>query len=244
MVSSSTLQHCIIISSIAGCTCDGLNGRDGRDGRDGVPGPRGEKGETGPPGPPGPPGSTGGTTYVRWGRTSCPEVDGTEMLYYGRAGKAGHSDTGGGINHQCFPNNPQYSVYSPGVESVRSSIFGVEFGGPTSTLSKTLGVNLWDNAPCAVCHVNTRVANIMIPARMTCPEGWTREYHGYLMAERNTHASPSLFECVDPDPEVIPGLAGNEDPSGYFIHSEVDCTTMGCPPYDAEKEVTCVVCTK
>lgn len=62
------------------------------------------------------------------------------------------------------------------------------------------------------------------------------------MAERDTHNSPSLFECVDSDAEGAAGASGTI--SGYFIHVEVDCNTLGCPPYDAEKELTCVVCTK
>ncbi|CAI8046156.1 hypothetical protein GBAR_LOCUS25510, partial [Geodia barretti] len=66
-----------------------LRGRDGRDGRDGCPGPKGspgatgEKGDTGPQGPPGP--SSGGVTYIRWGRTTCPNTTGTELVYSGRA---------------------------------------------------------------------------------------------------------------------------------------------------------------
>ena len=66
-----------------------LQGRDGRDGRDGEPGPRGlpgrdgkngekgVKGELGAQGLPGP--RSGGATYVRWGRTICPNVTGTTV---------------------------------------------------------------------------------------------------------------------------------------------------------------------
>ena len=39
------------------------------------------------------------------------------------------------------------------------------------------------NAPCAVCHVSTRVAVLMIPAWRHCPSQWTLEYTGYLMSE-------------------------------------------------------------
>ena len=66
-----------------------LQGRDGRDGRDGEPGPRGlpgrngkngEKGLKGGPGAQGLPGPrSGGDTYVRWGRTTCPNVTGTML---------------------------------------------------------------------------------------------------------------------------------------------------------------------
>ena len=68
-----------------------LRGRDGRDGRDGIPGLRGFPGIDGPigigmPGPQGPPGANCcGVTYVRWGRTICPNTPGTELVYTGRA---------------------------------------------------------------------------------------------------------------------------------------------------------------
>ena len=94
-----------------------LRGRDGRDGRDGVPGPhgpqgqRGEQGVAGPRGPQGqkgeqrvagPPGPrNGGVVYTRWGKTSCPNVTGTELVYAGRAGGSWFAHTGGGANYLC-----------------------------------------------------------------------------------------------------------------------------------------------
>ena len=65
-----------------------LQGRDGRDGLDGVPGPRGpqgqrgEAGATGPQGPPSP--KSGGVVYTRWGKTSCTNASGTQLVYVGR----------------------------------------------------------------------------------------------------------------------------------------------------------------
>ena len=64
----------------------GLPGRDGRDGNNGLQGEKGERDATGPAGPPGP--SIGGLVYTRWGKTSCPNVTGTELVYQGKAGRA------------------------------------------------------------------------------------------------------------------------------------------------------------
>ena len=181
-----------------------LKGRDGRDGvtgRDGLPGPpgapgqdgldgtngqKGDKGERGDPGvvgPPGPPGPvSGGATYIRWGRTSCPSITGTSLLYNGRAAKSFFTQKGGGGNYQCLPNNPEYGGSTPGVQGY-SPIYGVEYmyelpnGSP---FSDSLHEN---NVPCAVCHVSTRSAVLMIPAWRHCPSGWTVEYTGYLMSE-------------------------------------------------------------
>ena len=79
-----------------------LRGRDGRDGRDGLPGPRGLPGVDGMNGMQGDPGlqgpSSGGVTYVRWGRTTCPNTPGTELVYTGRAAGSSWDISGGGGN--------------------------------------------------------------------------------------------------------------------------------------------------
>ena len=100
-----------------------LRGRDGRDGRDGEPGPRGpagakgEKGATGPQGPPGP--SSGGVTYIRWGRTTCPNTTGTELVYSGRAAGTYHTHQGGTNDNLCLPSTPEYSTYRPVSRDIR-----------------------------------------------------------------------------------------------------------------------------
>ena len=113
-----------------------LRGRDGRDGRDGEPGPRGlpgrdgntgpkgEKGDMGEQGPPGP--SSGGVTYIRWGRTTCPNTAGTELVYAGRAAGTHYNQKGGTNDYLCLPEEPQYLEYKPGVQGV-SPIHGAEY---------------------------------------------------------------------------------------------------------------------
>ena len=72
-----------------------LRGRDGRDGRDGVPGPRGPQGQKGDQGVAGLPGPrNGGVVYTRWGKSSCPSVSGTTLVYAGRAGGTYYSHKG------------------------------------------------------------------------------------------------------------------------------------------------------
>ena len=94
-----------------------LRGRDGRDGRDGVPGPRGPQGQRGEQGVAGPPGPrNGGVVYTRWGKTSCPNDTGTELVYAGRAGGSHQMSTGGGANYLCMPNDPDYLGHQSGVQ--------------------------------------------------------------------------------------------------------------------------------
>ena len=227
-----------------------LRGRDGRDGMPGLPGrdgkcgEQGEKGEPGPQGPPGPPGPrSGGVVYTRWGRTTCPEVEGTELVYEGTAAGSRYNARGGASNYLCMPGNPIYSNFTAGTQGY-SRLFGVEyelpFGGPLSSAHD-------HNAPCAVCYIAPRETVLMIPGTIECPSSWTLEYAGYLMSSPTDYPSPPsyrmMFECVDKDPESVPGGAG-DDEDVFFSHIEATCTGLACLPYDAEKEVTCVVCSR
>ena len=110
-----------------------LRGRDGRDGRDGVPGPRGPQGQKGDQGVAGPPGPrSGGVVYTRWGKSSCPNVSGTTLLYAGRAGGSWWQQKGGAANYLCMPDNPDYLSYQPGVQGY-NYVYGAEYetgGGP------------------------------------------------------------------------------------------------------------------
>ena len=223
--------------------CDPTRGRDGRDGRDGMPGasgPPGRDGRDGERGEPGPLGSrTGGVTYTRWGKTTCPDVPGTQMVYSGRTGGSWYGHTGGGANYLCMPDIPEYGRYSPGVQGW-TRIFGTEY----QTTNALLPQRQNNNVPCVVCDASTRERVLMIPARLTCPDTWTREYNGYLMSSyHGDHHYRTMFECVDGEPDAIPGLAANTD-GAVFYHAEASSNGMPSPPYDPQKELTCVVCTK
>ena len=215
-----------------------LQGRDGRDGRDGVPGPRGPQGQKGDQGVAGPPGPrNGGVVYTRWGKSSCPSVSGTTLVYTGRAGGTYPSHKGGAANYLCMPDDPDYLSYTPGVQGW-SYVYGAQY----ETGGAPLGAVYHHNVPCAVCYASTRVAVTMIPAKTQCPSTWTLEYSGYLMSEGYTHHR-TLYECVDKNPDSVPGSASNAD-GVLFYHVEANCNGMLCPPYDPQKELTCAVCTK
>ena len=99
------------------------------------------------------------------------------------------------------------------------------------------------SVPGAVCYTLTQRIVVMIPAQYTCPQSWTREYYGYLMGNRNNYHR-TMFECVDISSQSLPGSEADTD-GALFYHTEVKCTHgISCPPYDAQKEVTCVVRTK
>ena len=216
-----------------------MPGPRGVAGRDGKTGPQGMKGDTGPQGPPGP--RSGGVTYVRWGRTTCPDTEGTEVVYTGRAAGSHWSHKGGGANYQCVTEEPANFDFGPGTAEA-SYIYSAEYRAWGNVPSSNFPLDNHD-VPCTVCYVTTRETVLMIPGKYTCPENWTREYYGYLMAERYNHHR-STFECVDAEPETAD--SGHANLAGaVFYHVEPRCGSLPCPPYDEEqKEMTCAVCTR
>ena len=64
------------------------------------------------------------------------------------------------------------------------------------------------------------------------------------MAAHDGHNGRTLFECIDHQPESVPGLDGYDDNNALYYPVEATCNSLSCPPYDAEKEVTCVICTR
>ena len=160
-------------------------------------------------------------------------------MYSGRAAGSHYSHKGGGSDILCLPDDPEYSDYAPGVQG-HSSIYGVDYwphkGQPLYDVQQ-------HNMPCAVCSGN-RSKVLMIPAKMSCSPGWQREYYGYLMGPHTTGNYRAAFICVDKDPERVPGQYHDNPKSNDPHHVEAMCDGLSCPPYDQEKEVTCVVCTE
>ena len=233
--------HTYICMYASLCSHPGTPGTPGRDGRDGEKGEKGMIGQTGGQGPPGP--SGGGVAYTRWGRTTCPTTSGTTLVYEGLAAGSHYNHYGGGANVICIVKDPKYN---PGTTTVNRNwgiLYGSEYEIHTGqALNRGLRHN--HNVPCAVCHVSTRSSQIMVPGTYQCPSGWTPEYSGWLMGGHHAHKGRNMFTCIDKDAEVVPGeQAGND--GNLFYHVEVDCDVgIPCPPYDANKEMSCVVCTK
>ena len=209
-----------------------MPGTPGEKGRDGEKGVKGDTGVEGPPSLQGP--AAGGTVYIRWGRTTCPSVPGTELLYEGIAAGSFYSQKGGGSNRLCLPLEPKYGAYRPGVQGY-SPLHGTEYEAQREYPFR-------NNHDHNVCSVTSRSRIFVVPARNDCPSMWTLEYSGYLMGEHYNH-NRNTFECVDKDAEYIPG--STSDVNGALLYVvEANCDGIPCPPYDPQKELTCAVCTK
>ena len=202
-----------------------LRGRDGRDGRDGVPGPRGPQGQKGDQGVAGPPGPrNGGVVYTRWGKSSCPNVTGTELVYAGRAGGSWYSHTGG--------DDPDYLAYQPGVQGF-SPVYGAEYqtlGGPLHSVHD-------HNIPCAVCYTSTRVAvklkfSVQQPGLWSTPATSCQALKIILLTNTTT-------QCLNVLTRILTVFQGVYQISMVQC-SEATCTGILCPPFDPQKELTCV----
>ena len=92
----------------------------------------------------------------------------------------------------------------------------------------------------------TRSAVLTIPAKRTCPENWTHEYSGYLMASSEGARHPSNYVCVDSDPDYISLQSPDAGGRWYFVN--VDCQGPGsvgqCSSYINKSQMTCAVCSR
>ncbi|XP_033625613.1 short-chain collagen C4-like [Asterias rubens] len=238
---------------------DGMDGRDGRQGDSGVAGPPGEKGETGLQGEAGPRGMkgdpgdigspdtstnpAGGPTYIRWGRTTCPEHEGTEFVYQGFGSGAASTHKGGSSDFLCIPSTPDWADTFNDAGNSHSYLYGMEYEvasfDPFSHENAEF-INQRD-VPCAVCRLTNRGTHLLIPAKRECPQNWTQEYQGFLMSGLYSSEQRSQAVCVDEAPEVIPSSQASSAGALLYI-MEIQCGSIPCPPYVQLREVTCTVC--
>ena len=145
-----------------------------------------------------------------------------------------------------MPRDPEWGPKNTAGFQSDGHLYGAEYEmASNDPFSKVNAHSLHDHdVPCAVCLVTSRPTKLMIPAKLTCPDGWTKEYSGYLMAERYTHKGRTTYVCMDNVPEVI--LGGGVDKNGVLFYvTEATCGgALPCPNYAEGWEITCVVCTK
>ena len=103
-----------------------------------------------------------------------------------------------------MPNDPEYTLsYAPGVRG-HSYVYGAEYEQPL------VSGHAQHNALCAVCYLPTKNTVLMIPAKTSCPSGWTREYYGYLMSEATGNRRTICpFTPSVPESPLLPFCPGN-----------------------------------
>ena len=195
--------------------------------------------------------SQGGSTYVRWGRTSCPGND-TEQVYSGYTAGSLFSDTGAAANYLCLSPVAQWAKYTDAVDSF-AKIYGAEYETWNANANTNAGAKqrsnfffgkslVDDNVPCSVCR-SSRSSVLMVPGRNTCLNGWNLEYAGYLASGANYQAAATEYVCLDANPEAVPSGFSNQNGKLFYLVEGI-CGSLECPPYENGRELTCAVCSK
>ncbi|XP_072024565.1 short-chain collagen C4-like [Amphiura filiformis] len=194
-----------------------------------------------------------GTTYIRYGRTVCPDT--ADLVYSGVLAGAkgagiqsapesgyGNEEPGGGSNYLCLTNTPQFDQSVPGQQDSRARLYAAEYrSGEAGALQQ---YHTYD-APCAVCQSREgRTQSFMMPATVQCPTGWTTEYNGYLAAARWNHPR-TQHVCLDRNPEIISGTKSVNPRSAisYLFQVEVGSDSGLPPAYETGDDLTCAICT-
>lgn len=182
--------------------------------------------------------SGAGTTYTRWGKATCRS--GAQLVYSGQVGGGFYTQAGNGAGYMCMPNDPVY--LSNVAISTASYIYGAEYETANRVFAKTTQ----DLAPpCAVCRAIRRTTTVTIPAKPTCPPGWTREYFGYMMSSYFGHAHQADPVCVDHNPDIVAGSQGNQNGILlYFIRVICRAGSIPCGRYKSNLAITCAVCSR
>ncbi len=110
-------------------------------------------------------------SFIRWGRTSCPETEQTEVVYQGRVAGSYYTHNGGGSSYLCLTDNPVPLPFTSGKQSFRNYVYGTEYQG----YSNPPGFGaIHSNVPCVVCYTPVRSTKIMISGSADCTSSWTR----------------------------------------------------------------------
>ncbi|XP_052799292.1 uncharacterized protein LOC128230905 [Mya arenaria] len=135
-----------------------------------------------------------GSTYIRWGRKTCPTETGARPLYDGYAGGTLYSHTGGGNTYLCLPRDPVLNDIQGGE---RSGIYGAKYHTSGTIWSERYN----GEVPSVIC-IKTNTNVVMVPAKNVCHPGWTLDYAGYLMAETSVH-NAKIYVCMDGEPDGL-----------------------------------------
>ena len=166
-------------------------------------------------------------TYIRWGNKTCPF--GANTIYQGVALGGRYDYKGSASNMMCSP--PNVMTY-PENQGGSVTAYAVEY--------RVSGIHnnaYCRNMPCALCEVTGRGDKIMIPSHHVCPDGWHKEYNGYIMAGPDGHEGGSMYYCIDEALEQVPT-------SGSCETVHILYTVSSTVPTNSGYELPCVVCTK
>ena len=143
----------------------------------------------------------------------------------GSVGGSHYNHKGAAVNYLCLPQQPEWLSRAP--------TGGVAYLHGGEYESAAFGTTSGDDIPCAVCRT-TDNSVMMIPARVSCNDGWTKQYRGYLGAGYYSHDAASEYVCVDENPEAVPGR-GTSNYGKLIYIVQTACGSLPCPPYSTDQ---------
>ena len=164
------------------------------------------------------------------------------IILYNISGYAGGSwwdHTGAAAEFVCLPPDPDLTAK---YNSSLAFMFGAEYNSNDFSPRANDGADL----PCSVCRSTVGSSVLMIPGKSSCYEGWTLQYHGDLVAGHYASKAATQYICLDEHAEILTGGHRNDD-GKLFFPVKAMCGSLGsltCPPYQDNRYLTCVVCTK
>ena len=177
------------------------------------------------------------STYERLGHSECPDTEGTSSIYTGFI--VGFSTTGP-TTFRCLPTEKgSVKYYNDTFSKYTGSEPEVHYLNLTEYQTFRPGKTNFD-ATCALCSVSVRNFIQMIPATYECPEGWTREYYGYLM----TGFFSTTFVCVDIEMEGFQNSADAAPNHPTLHHVTAHYKISHSDEYLDGKVLSCAVCSK
>ncbi|CAG2187242.1 unnamed protein product [Mytilus edulis] len=172
----------------------------------------------------------------KMGKKTCPQNNGTELIYSGMMGGGWHDRASSPAEPICLPHDPDFVAKDTATNDLKwiSSLYGAEYEETFGGLSSHD-----DDVPCAVCHATHSASVIMIPGKTSCYTGWKTEYFGRMSAGANYNKASSQYTCIDEKSDVLE--AGSENKNGYLLYAvRAVCGSLKCPPYHENALLTCV----
>jgi len=169
-------------------------------------------------------------TYIRWGNSTCPY--GANTIYKGVAVGSRYDHKTAASNMMCLPPTPMH--YKDNVGG-GAAVYSVEYrvGGILSHAGCR-------NMQCALCEATGQGDKMMIPSHYECPDGWHKQYSGYIMAGADGHPGGSMYYCIDENLEQIKGSGNCE--TGHLMY--IVYAAGSHVPSPTGHALSCVVCTK
>ncbi|XP_062619890.1 short-chain collagen C4-like [Saccostrea cucullata] len=188
--------------------------------------------------------TTEGQIYIVWGKKACPALNGTRTIYSGISAGRQFTYHGSGTNTLCLPHNPDPtpSDFPTSYQNVAGEISGTIFGAEYEFNYKSVAID--DDVPCALCMASRATSVTMIPAKTSCPSGWSVQYTGVLTSgsDYSGHTGTEYL-CVDVNPEYLTEGSRQQDNNGrLFYPVRAVCGSLPCPPYKNKQSISCVVC--